>query len=158
MSEQKEPIGTVLLVDEELKIVTEINDDGVPIVQDLGDRRMSPDEVPEVGDDCPNPVCDGIVEDWDRLGKRFCSEGCLEWLTCFKVDGQDCDKYAVHDCNGTIVHEDVQDVHYRYHCTECNRRGAGVKRWREAWWPNQEEGAVEAYQNQTDQDNPEAEA
>ena len=113
------------------------------VVGELGDRRLKPEQVPDLGDDCPNPVCDGVVENWDNLGKRNCSEGCLEWLTCFKDEGQDCDKYAGHDCDGTIVHEDAPSGHYRYTCTDCDRRGGGVKRWREAWGYNARERTLE---------------
>lgn len=141
--EQLEP-GTVLRRGESLFIIERgPSNSGDVVVGELGDRRLKPEQVPEIGDDCPNPACDGVVEDWGHLGKRFCSEGCMEWLTCFKDEGQDCDKYAPHDCDGTIVHEDCPSGHYRYSCTDCDRRGGGSKRWREAWWPNAKEEALE---------------
>lgn len=140
-------LGNVLLAEDRLMVVTKVTDDGQVIVKEMGDRRMSPSAVPTPGDDCPNPTCEGVVQDGD-LGKRFCSQGCLEWLTCFKDDGQDCDKWAAHDCDGNIVHEDAPEGNYRYSCTECDCRGAGVKQWREAWWPRAEENAVEAFKDE----------
>jgi hypothetical protein len=148
-------VGSVTLVthdgEGELALITDV-DDGTASVQFLGDRRMPKADVPVVGDICPNPMCDGVVEDWGKLGRLFCSEGCLEWLSGYKDDGQDCDKYASHDCDGHIVHEtDADAPQYRYHCTDCDRWGAGVKSWREAWWPGEKEKAVDAMRDRAEE-------
>lgn len=145
-------VGSVLRRGEALFIVergpTEAGD---VVIKELGNRRnIKPDRVPDFGDDCPNPVCEGVVEDWGYLGKRFCSEGCLEWLTCFMDDGQDCDKHSSRDCDGTIVHEDAPTDKYQYTCTDCDRRGTGVKRWREAWWPHAKKQTLEQMRSNND--------
>jgi|AntRauTorcE11898_2_1112593.scaffolds.fasta_scaffold10793_4 hypothetical protein len=103
------------------------------IATEIGDRELTDDQVPDIGDNCVLPECDGMVEEVN--GRRWCSEGCLEWLRETPAQGDDCDKYG-DKCDGQLdvtVHDDGSVDHK---CNSCGRGGWSRSIiWREAWLP-----------------------
>lgn len=99
------------------------------VATEIGDRELTPEQVPDVGDDCIRPQCDGHVTDVN--GKRWCSEGCLEWMRTTPQVGDPCDRYGDR-CDGTL--QAVGDLEWE--CDTCSRRRVSARiTWREAWLP-----------------------
>ncbi|QCW05279.1 hypothetical protein [Natrinema pallidum] len=107
------------------------------VLTEIGDREIGPEQVPGIGDDCLRPDCDGHVEDVN--GRRWCSEGCLEWFRTTPQDGDPCDKYGDR-CDGTL--RETGDLEWE--CDTCDRfRSSARVTWREAWLPNADRGGDE---------------
>ena len=99
------------------------------VMTEIGDRELTPEQVPDVGDDCLRPDCDGHVEDVN--GKRWCSEGCLEWIRTTPQEGDPCDRYGDR-CDGTL--QMVGDLEWECDTCSCRRSSSQIT-WREAWLP-----------------------
>ena len=133
--------GTILRRGDDLYVVHE-TDEG-PHLHELGNRRfLSPSRIPEVGDECLVPTCDADVVEGDTERRRYCSEGCLEWIRNYPAHGSDCPSYNCED--GTVIIVDDEGTQFERECTDCEIHGVGVIAWREAWWPHAKEEAVES--------------
>lgn len=134
--------GTVLRRGETLFIVERgPTNAGDVVVGELGSRELKNSEMYDIGDDCPVPACDGnIVESEVHQARRQCSEGCLEWLPDWYVDGQDCPNCE----NGTVVEDSRREDRYSADCDNEEHQWSafGTKKWREAWWPQAKEDAL----------------
>lgn len=121
--------GTVITNGEAEYKLIEHDELGV-VATELGDRELSGENVPEVGDDCIRPQCDGeVVGDGKR---RHCNEYCLEWLRTTPKDGDDCKPYSDR-CDGTRQVTVNDDGTVEYECDTCSEKGWCARiRWREA--------------------------
>ncbi|WP_226043343.1 hypothetical protein [Natrinema sp. DC36] len=107
------------------------------VVTEIGDREIGTDELPDIGDDCPRPDCEGHVEAVND--RRSCSEGCLEWFRTTPAEGDPCDKYGDR-CDGTLRTTDETE----WECDTCSRHGWSARvTWREAWLPGADRRGVE---------------
>lgn len=135
--------GSVLRQGETLYIVERgPTNAGDVVVGQLGDRKVKPEYMFDLGDDCPVPGCDGeVVESSVHEKRRQCSEGCLEWLIGRPVSGQDCPSCG----EGEVVNKNAPGDKYTLVCSDddCGWLRGGVQRWREAWWPNAKERVLE---------------
>lgn len=127
-SGMEQTAGTILVKGETPYQLVDDQHFGV-VATEIGNRELSEEQVPEIGDDCIIPDCDGHVKDVN--GKRWCSEGCLGWMRTTPKDGDECDKYG-NRCDGTL-HE-VGDLEWE--CDSCSRfRSSAYINWREYWLP-----------------------
>lgn len=135
--------GSVLRRGEELYIVERgPTNAGDVVVGELGDRRVKPKFMFDLGDDCPVPTCDGeVVESSVHEKRRQCSEGCLEWLIGRPVAGQECPSCS----DGEVINNDAPGDRYSLVCTndDCSWLRGGVQRWWEAWWPHAKERVLD---------------
>lgn len=127
-------VGTILKRgDTEYQIIEDNRFDIDRVATEIGDRQLTDDQVPNVGDDCIRPDCEGTVEDVN--GRRWCSEGCLEWLRETPTQGDECDKYGDR-CDGQLDVTVNDDGSVDYECNSCGRSGWARRiEWREAWLP-----------------------
>ena len=104
------------------------------VATEIGDRYLSSEKVPDVGDDCIRPECNGTVKDVN--GRRWCSEGCLEWMRTTPTQGDDCDKYG-DTCDGQLEVTVKENGSVESECDTCSLTGMYSRvEWREAWLPN----------------------
>ncbi len=109
------------------------------ISTEIGNRELSDSQVPEVGDDCIRPTCNGVLEDVN--GRRWCSEGCLEWFRTTPAQGDLCDKYG-DKCDGQLDVNISENETVEYECDTCVKKGfASGVRWREARLPSHHQKA-----------------
>lgn len=121
---------------------------GDVVVGEVGDREIKPEQMFDVGDDCPLPNCDGeVVEDENTSRKRYCSEGCLEWIRNVPADGDECPNYS---CDDGVAIVSIERGRYNRKCTVCSVHAGGFVRWREAWWPHAKEKALDHLSRDTD--------
>ncbi len=124
---------------------------GDVVVGEVGDREIKPDQMFDVGDDCPLPICDGeVVEDKNTSRKRYCSEGCLEWIRNVPADGDECPDYS---CDDGVAIVSIERGSYDRECTECTVRAFGSVRWREAWWPYAKQEVLDHLSSDSDEGN-----
>ncbi len=133
-SEQTISEGTVLRKKDTGDEYQLVDDDALGIVAtEIGDRTLSDEQAPEVGDDCIRPNCDGTVKDVN--GRRWCSEGCLEWLRTTPAQGDECDKYG-DKCDGHLDVTVNDNGQVNHKCDTCSREGWSAEiTWRESWLP-----------------------
>lgn len=126
--------GTVLKrEDTEYQIIEDEHFDRGLVATEIGDRELGDEQTPDAGDDCILPDCDGAVEDVN--GRRWCSEGCLEWLRATPAQGDDCDKYGDR-CDGQLDVTVNDNGSVDHECNRCGRSGWSRRIvWREAWLP-----------------------
>lgn len=119
--------------DSETKYELLDDDDLGVIATEIGDRELTEKHVPEVGDECIVPDCNGEIKSVND--RRMCSNGCLEWYRTTVTDGDDCDKYGDR-CDGALNVTVTNDGSVEYECDTCSRNGWSANiTWREAWLP-----------------------
>jgi len=126
--------GTILKKgDTEYQIIEDVHFDRGLVATEIGDRELTDHQVPEVGDDYILPECDGTVEDVND--RRWCSEGCLEWMRETPAQDDNCDKYG-NKCDGKLDATINDDGSVEYECSSCGKSGWSARiTWREAWLP-----------------------
>lgn len=111
------------------------------VVGELGNREVKVERMFDLGDSCPLPTCDGEIVEGQSARNRHCSNGCLEWVRNVPADGDPCPQYDCED--GEAIIEIDRNGKYTKKCTGCSVHGFGTTRWREAWWPQSKQEALD---------------